>query len=725
MKSVGNKVKQALRSIRPGAGSHRGGKLAWIAFPVLLLCSLNAHAVSSERFLDRLSSETKDDRLFVTIHFMQTLQYLSHTPDKRGNRISIQFRKTGPVLANIVNQSLGEGTKTLIPGDRALPLKSVTATGDLNMDPGVIVEFHQAQDFEIRSGPDARSIRIVLEQPAAPARAEATGGALLAEVPEFTGTSPEDKKLQELFHEARKSLEEENYQRATAIYDKIIAAGTEPYTAEAILALGVARAANGQYAQAQAQYELFLERYPDSPKAVEVKNRIVALQEELQASQPINGVAVVPGTENWQYFGTIDQFYLYDGGKYDNRSSEDYRSSLLSSANVSWLGRTKTLDISGRFSGSYDYSFLDERDSPGRVSYLYLDVADHEDKHQGRLGRQRLSGSGVLGYFDGLQYQYKLNDEYALRYVGGSPVYSSKDGVDTDRLFDGLAVDYQTLDDSLFISLYGLNQTYEGDTDRRALGAEIRYFSDAVSLYSLLDYDIYFDELNIFHLFGNWRISKDRVASITLEQRRSPLLALSNALQGPVLGSVGELRSTFTDDELEELALARSLVYKSVYASMTQQLTDRWQALFDAGFYNLSTDTSVPGSLEEDIDSDDWYLYAQLQGNGLFKPRDFYSAGLRYADSDRQSVTSLLFRARIPVQDRLQVTPRLRFDYRDRDQGGNQWQISPSLFTTYRITKKTSLELNIGLEYRQMDDELEDDVDEQYYYLSLGYRHDF
>ena len=298
--------------------------------------------------------------------------------------------------------------------------------------------------------------------------------------------------------------------------------------------------------------------------------------------------------------------------------------------------------------------------------------------------------------------------------------------MDTDRLFNGLAVDYQTLDDSLFISLYGLNQTVDGSTDRRALGTEVRYFGENYNIYSLLDYDIYFDELNIFHLFGNWRISNDRVASITLEQRRSPSLALSNALQGQTLGSIDDLQSIFSDDELKELALSRSLVYKSVYASLTEQLNDSWQALFDAGIYNLSTDTSVPDSVQDDIDSDDWYLSAQLMGRGLFKPRDFYSIGLRYADSDRQSTTSLLLRGRVPLKDRLQITPRLRFDYRDRDRDGDQWQISPSLFTTYRLSKKTSLELDIGYEYKRMDDDLGGgDLDEHYYFMSLGYRHDF
>lgn len=735
MKSARDNATPGFPAMNRKAGSKPGSGFLYIMLFLLLTSSLGAYGADSERFLERLSSETRDNKLIVTVHFMQTLQYLSHTPEDHGNRIIIQFRKSGPRLGNVINQSLGEGVINLKPApDQAPQLSSVTATGNLNMDPGLIVEFSRTQNFEVRAGPDARSIKIVLDragsistastQAGTPAHdSRETSSMALPDIPEFTGSSPEDKHLQGLFLEARNSLQAENNQRATAIYDKIIAADTEPYKQEAILALGIAREINNQFAQAQAQYEQYLEHYPDGPAVDKVKQRLATLQ---RAQEADTGTASAAGTGDWQYFGTFDQFYLYDGGKIDKRSNETYRSSLLSSANLNWQGTSSHLDIGGRFSGSYDYSFLDQRDSPTRVSYVYLDLADKEAKHKGRLGRQRLSGSGVLGYFDGLHYQYKLSEQYALRYAGGSPVRSTREGVDTDRIFNGLAVDYQMLDDSWFLSLYGLNQTIEGDTDRRALGTEIRYFGETYSLYSLLDYDFHFDELNIFHLFGNWRYSNDTVASFTLERRRSPSLALSNALLGQTSGSIGDLQLDYSDSELEQLALSHSLVYQSVYLSLTHQLNKSWQALLDGGIYNLSTDTSVQSTLEEDFESDDWYVFAQLMGNSLFKPRDLYSAGLRYADSDRLSTTSLLFRARIPLQDRWQLTPKLRFDYRDRNEDGNQWQASPSLFTTYRLSKKTSLEFNLGMEFRQMDDNPdEEDMDEQYYFFNLGYRHDF
>ena len=158
---------------------------------------------------------------------------------------------------------------------------------------------------------------------------------------------------------------------------------------------------------------------------------------------------------------------------------------------------------------------------------------------------------------------------------------STRDGVDTDRLFNGLAWDLNGLDERWLLSLYGLYQRFDGETDRRALGAEGRYLGDTVTAYSLLDYDTYFDELNIFYLFGNWRIQEGTVASLTLDYRRSPGLALSNALYSVGADDFDDLGPDLSDDDLERLAKDRSLIYRSLYASLTQQLNDRWPGLRD------------------------------------------------------------------------------------------------------------------------------------------------
>ena len=647
-------------------------RLRWCLILVLLAIAQLAQAVGSDRFLERLSTETRNDKLVVRVHFTQRLQYLSHTPANNGDQVTIRFRSLGSVvIQKLTNEVLGKGARLLQPvPDQAARIDSVSANGNLDTDPSVVVDFRQALDFEVRAGPDTRSIEIILKKEVTAAAAgkldpENVEQGLVA-LP--AGSTPERQHLPDLFRRARSAIQTAQYQRAMAIYDRIIASGIEPYRREAIITLGMVRAELGQNARAIAQYQLYLMEYPDGPEARRVQrylDTIIAAQAGAISKADSTDEEAVSAASQWHLFGSFDQFYLLDRGEIGERGSETYRSGLLSSTNVSWRGRSGNLDISGRFSGSYDFSFLSGEKSPARVSYLYLDLAGAGARHEARLGRQRLSGSGVLGYFDGLHYQFRINDQQSLRYVGGAPMRSTRDGVDSDRLFNGLAVDFHAADDSWFLSLYGMNQTFDRDTDRRALGAEARYFGDSFTAYALLDYDIYFDKLNIFHLYGNWRVRPGTVASLTLDYRRTPGLTLSNALLGQGLDDFDDLRPELTKDDLKRLALDRSLVYRSLYLSLSQQLTARWQALLDAGLYLLRDESSVTEGVTN-LDSDDWYLYTQLVGNSLIKPGDMFSAGLRYTDAERMNLSSLQLRARIPVRERWQTTPRLRVDYRDR-----------------------------------------------------------
>ena len=694
----------------------------WLLGLLLYGLAQAAGAIGTERFLERLSSETRDGRLVVSLHFIRRVQYLSHTPSDYGDRLEIRLRSVA-AAPQLVAESLGEGLRAIEPAQ--LPqIRSVTASGNLDSDPGVSIRFDRARGFDVRGGLNDRTIDIVLAPDPEPAQADPEADALGPGDPPAVpaGDTPEEKELAELFRQARLAYGAGQYQRTNAIYDKIIASGIEPYVREARVALGVARAARGQDAQARAQFERYLEDYPEGPEA----RRVERLLDDLLAradARDADGAPTAEREQPWQVFGGFDQFYLLNHGKLDGRDSETFRSSLLNTANVNWQGRSGDVDVSGRFSGSYDYSFLSDRDSQSRVSYMYLDLAGVEGPHQARLGRQRLPSSGVLGYFDGLHYQYRVDDRRAIRYVVGSPMRSTRDGVDTDRLFNGLAVDFSGADDRWLLSLYGLYQSFDGAIDRRAFGLEGRYLGERVTAYSLVDYDTYFDELNLFYLFGNWRVREGTVASLTLDRRRSPSLAVSNAVYGLGGDDFDDLAPEFDREDLERLAEDRSLIYRSAYASLTQQLDERWQLLLDGGLYSLRDDSGNPDN--EDLESDDWYVYGQFIGNDLFKPGDLLSAGLRYTDAERMDITSLLLRGRIPVNERLRLTPRLRLDFRDRDDGDSQRRVLPSLFTTYRLGKRTSLEIDIGAEFSHFDRTEGEDQDDRFFYLSAGYRYDF
>lgn len=672
---------------------------------LMLFCvALAVQAATSERFLERLSSESRDDgTLVVTVHLVERMQYLSHMPAGQGDYIEIRLRSLPPV-ASLAQAAADDGLRRLVP-DQLPEIRVIEARGELDSDPTVLVLLDSVRQFDVRTGGNDRSIEIHILS-----ADEATDMAMVSDEPAAMGA---------LFRQARAARNAGEYQRASAIYDSIIASGIEPYVRKAIVALGMLLAERGQDALAQDLYQRYLQDYPQGPESRRVKRMLLALQ---QAGDGVDKAAVVDEVP-WQVFGSFDQFYLYDDVKLDGAASETYRSSLLNTANINWQGRAGDVDVSGRFLGTYDYSFLDDEDDDGRVSYAYLDLAGIEGTHRGRIGRQRLPGSGILGYFDGLHYQYRVDDEHAVRYVVGSPMYSTREGVDSDRLFNGLAVDFNSADQRWFVSPYLLYQTFDGDTDRRALGAESRFSGERVTAFSLLDYDTYFDELNIFYLFGNWRIQDGTVASLTLDYRRSPGLATSNALTGTGVDGFDDLDPALTEDEIRLLAKDRSLLSRSLYASLTQQLSARWQLLLDGGVYSLRDDSDVTDDLN--LDSDDWYLHTQLMGNGLFRSGDMYAAGLRYTEAERMDINTLMLRARLPVGQRWRLSPRLRFDLRQRDNGDDQRIVLPSMLATYQVGRNTSLELDAGVEFSQTDRDFADAQDDRFTYLRAGYRYDF
>jgi hypothetical protein len=112
-------------------------------------------------------------------------------------------------------------------------------------------------------------------------------------------------------------------------------------------------------------------------------------------------------------------------------------------------------------------------------------------------------------------------------------------------------------------------------------------------------------------------------------------------------------------------------------------------------------------------------------GSGLFRSDDLYSLGLRYTDAENSDISSVILRARAPVGDRLQLNPRLRMDFRRGDDVDDQRRLIPSLFSTYRLTKGTSLELDLGLEFSRTELGMGGNQDDRFFYLSAGYRHDF
>jgi len=534
-------------------------------------------------------------------------------------------------------------------------------------------------------------------------------------------------RLADLMEQARQAVTAGNAARAVVIYNRVAAYPVSPYREDARELLGVAHEKKGQLALAKVAYEDYLKRYPEGEGADRVRQRLAGLV--TAAVRPRERMRREPVAESaelarWDVFGSFGQNYRRDLNRINSQDLTTTQSLLSNLLDVNARRRSEDSDLRLRFTGSYDHDFLVNSDSQTRVAAAYADYASRNQLHLLRAGRQTRSSGGVLGRFDGLYYGYKFAGDYRINLVTGKPVTSTADGLNEHQLFYGTSLDVGPLWDDWNLSLFAINQEVDSLTDRRAVGSEVRYFTPGRSLFGLLDYDVYFNKLNIFYTLGSWSLNDATSVNMVLDYRKSPLLSTSNALQGQTVTSIDLLRSSFTDAQLKQLAMDRTATSKSATAGVSHVLDSHWQVAGDATVTTLSGTPASGGVDATPSSGPDYYYNVQFVGSDLLKNGDLAIVGLRYSDTTSARTVTLTLNGRYPVNSTWRVNPRLRTDYRWSTSGGTQWTVAPAIRTTYVWKRSLTFELEAGAEVAEATQAGSTDLTEIYYFYA-GYRYDF
>jgi len=173
------------------------------------------------------------------------------------------------------------------------------------------------------------------------------------------------------------------------------------------------------------------------------------------------------------------------------------------------------------------YSFLTGQPSDNRLSALYGDFKNARLRFDARIGRQSSTSGAVLGRFDGAATHIGIGPSWRIGGFGGTPAEPT---LGSRKTFYGLTLDNDKLLDGLGFGVYAVEQRSEGLVDRRALGNEIRYFSPSVSMFTLFDYDVYFNRVNIASTQGTLTLKSGATWNVLYDYRRSPPLQFTNAL---------------------------------------------------------------------------------------------------------------------------------------------------------------------------------------------------
>jgi hypothetical protein len=355
------------------------------------------------------------------------------------------------------------------------------------------------------------------------------------------------------------------------------------------------------------------------------------------------------------------------------------------------------------------------------VSVAYADLNDRQWRLNARLGRQSRHNGGVLGTFDGLDFGWRATPSVRLNLMAGSPLETTTDAFDSGRRFVSLSANLSGWLEGLEISPFLIDQTYDGVEDRRAAGAELRWFRPGRTLVGLLDYDIDYSALNMAMLLGTFDLPAGWTITGTLDHRNSPFLTTRNAMAGQAVQTLGELVAQIGEPAVRALAEDRTAEVDTVSIGVSRPIGTRFQWIADVGATRMSEMPASGGVEAIPGTGTELSIGSQLIANSLFRSGDVSILGLRVSDGDVARTSSLSLSSRFPMWGRLRAGPRLRFDYREFGADGTtQWLASPALRIDWH-SDRTTIEFEAGGEWMSRELAIDRENSNRYWF-SLGYR---
>jgi len=541
----------------------------------------------------------------------------------------------------------------------------------------------------------------------------------------------QEKKLKDidsLVRNARSLLTDKKYSLAISQLNKILKKGDVEQQAFALEFIGVARERKYQLAFAKQYYQRFLKEYPDSENAPRVQQRLAALigiQEIKKKKHLKKGSRSSRKTRKIR--GSIASDYRQSKLVDDVGESRQTLSLLSVDADVRGDYQLDNSSIKFRFSGGHYEDLLNENDdSSNRLRYANLTWFTDDDVYRVDIGRQRSRGKGIFGRYDGVLFGYGINDTQKLNVVFGSPVSSSKvTSLDPERSFAGLSYDWEDVFDDIDISVFGLHQSIGDLTDRQAIGGEVKYRNQGTSFFGLIDYDIFYSELNALLLSGSLTTEEKTRYHFSYNLRKSPYISTRNALIGQAADSLEELQNLFiTDEEVLDLATDRTLESQTATLQVSTPLNETYDLSGNVTWTTLSG-APASGGVAEIIEPDgQLYFNIYLRGSRLYSTADSNQLGIRVSQLNNSSVWSIYVSSQYRWAKSWSAGAKLRYDDRQNDNGGGQQNISPSFRFQYQ-NKEQYVYADFGAIFYTNQVDGFSDVNTDIYYVYLGYRYFF
>jgi hypothetical protein len=497
-----------------------------------------------------------------------------------------------------------------------------------------------------------------------------------------------DEERGQILRDARLALEKRKFPEAIDMLNRLLRQPEYPARAEAQELMGLVRERAGQLAQAKGDYEDYLRRYPNGPAAARIRGRLQALAAASIAPKS-TGEFGAAANNRLTMAGSAAISYQY-GRDQTTTAGTTTTTNTLSSAlvygDLLLRDRGERYDFTGRFNGGYTENLgthFSGGGSQDRINAAYAEVADRTFGLTGRFGRQSLASQGIVGLFDGVFVGYQANPQWSVSGAAGLPAYTGYSAVSSHQKFGTVTAEFDPFHQTWVFDTYFFDQINDGQTDRRSIGLQTRYSELGRTAVVLVDYDIYFKQLNSATLIGNAKVGQYWILSFDADHRRSPLLELNNALFGQSATDIKALQAppfNYTPSQIRQFALDRTSTSNTVVVSASRPFGERWQFMTDLGGFELSGTPASGGVTATQSTGLDKNVSVQISGSSLVQANDLHIFSARFDDSPQARSTTLSWDARFVAGGNWRLGPRLaveRLD--DRSLGGKQMLYLPQV----------------------------------------------
>jgi hypothetical protein len=503
--------------------------------------------------------------------------------------------------------------------------------------------------------------------------------------------------------------------------NKVLEIGDDEQQQQALEMLGVARERQGKFAQSISIYNEFLLRYPKSKLKEKVNNRLIGLKTmRLEPKKRLSKYKSKRNDHSWTTFGSFSQYYRKDVINEEALGTQTQNSSLLSDVNVFARKNTAHSRIELRFDAGINNDLLEDA-SENRVSRATISYHDKIANYKVVSGRQSRTAKGVFGRYDGIVLT-QYNDSINYSIFTGSPVLSSRDSMNTNSQFIGGSINFRFLD-NITTDIYLVQQDIDGLTGRQAIGSEVQYINDKGFFFGILDYDIFYSDLNNLTLISNYRYDEQWSFNVTFDYRNAPFLTTLNALQGQGVETIEELKASFSSNDIYSLAQDRTSKSTNLFFSSNYQI-DTGKQINVSISLNSTKATKSSSAVLATPTSNNLYLSTDYTLKNYFDLNDYTTIGARLSQSTTSETFSIHTRTQFYDDQKIRYQPRFNIDYRlNKNTDLKQWILKPSLKINYKLNKTISFEGKLGFEFSDFN--LPDQDKQSSYSVFVGYLYQF